>query len=124
MEHADEDRLTEEWHNLARDVEAGLEVESSQALVLLDAVAQKFLPSLQRSQNREDVMALVVSTRQLERSWNIQLGKALIQADEALKRDGLTKALAVLDRFIGQCQWIPFVQIAQQQREHYCDGPS
>jgi hypothetical protein len=122
MNESDEDRLVEEWHGLAKGVESGAPIDLPTAIGLLNNVLRTFAPTLPCPQDQEAALHSIANTRQLEKHWNRQLGKTLIDAGNALKGDDRVTALAILDRFAEQCPWIPFARIAQDQRVNYAAG--
>jgi hypothetical protein len=87
MKESDEDRLIGEWHELARSVESGAHIDLPAAVGALSEVLRRFAPTLRRPQDEGPILPFMAETRQLEKSWNMELGKALIDAREALKRD-------------------------------------
>jgi hypothetical protein len=74
---------------------------------------------LTRPTDEREVLAFVSTTRKLEKTWNYRLGRALIEAEDALARDDRELALSILDQIIAQCPWIPFVSVAKDQRANY-----
>ena len=119
MQESDEDRLIAKWHELAEEIDGRASVDLLYATGLLNDVLRTFAPTLHGPQTQESILPFVVSTRQLERSWNQQLGKTLIDAGNAFNRGDRAAALTILDRFAEQCPWIPFAQIAKDQRSNY-----
>jgi hypothetical protein len=82
-------------------------------------VLRTFAPTLQSPRDQAEILPLIAGTRQLEKKWNMRLGKTLIDAGEAKKRNDLAAALTILDQFTEQCPWVPFSRIAQDQRANY-----
>jgi hypothetical protein len=121
MNESEEDRLIGEWHDLARDVESGAALDLLTAGKILNDVLSAFAPGLQCPQDEAALLPFISATRQLETSWNRRLGKALIEAGDARSNDFAT-ALSILDQFAAQCPWMPFAQIARDQRENYAAG--
>jgi hypothetical protein len=119
MSESDEDRLIGEWHELARVVEIGAPVDLPAATGVLNEVLRTFAPTLQSPRDQAEILPLIAGTRQLEKTWNMRLGKTLIDAGEAKKRNDLAAALTILDQFTEQCPWVPFSRIAQDQRANY-----
>lgn len=119
MNESEEDRLIEEWHELARAVEVGSLVDLSNAAGVLNEVLRTFAPTLRAPRDQADILPSIASTRQLEKTWNMRLGKTLIDAGGAKERHDLVTALAVLDQFAAQCPWTPFSRVAQDQRVNY-----
>ena len=122
MNESEEDRLIEEWHELARAVEVGAPVDLSTAAGVLNEVLRTFAPTLRGPRDQAEVLPSIASTRQLEKTWNMRLGETLIDAGDAKKRNDLATALTVLDQFATQCPWTPFSKIAQDQRVNYTAG--
>ena len=122
MTESDEDRLIGEWHELAGKVESGVSVNILTATGVLNEVLRAFAPTLQFPQEQAAISPFIASTRELEKSWNRRLRKALIDAAEAKEKGHLMTAQTILDRFIEQCPWTPFVPIAQDQRANYASG--
>jgi hypothetical protein len=122
MNEFDEDRLIEEWHELARVVDVGAPVDLSSATSVLSKVLHTFAPTLQSPSDQAEIVSVIAGTRQLEKTWNVRLGKTLIDASDAKKRNDLATALTILDQFTEQCPWVPFSRIAQDQRQNYAAG--
>jgi hypothetical protein len=122
MNESAEDRLIEEWHELAKAVDVGAPVDLSSAAGVLENVLRVFAPTLKGPTKRDEVLRCIATIRQLEKSWNQRLGNTLIDAGEAKKRNDLEAALAALDQFAEQCPWSPFSKIALEQRANYAAG--
>ncbi len=122
MNESDEDWLIGEWHELARVVQIGAPVDLPAATRVLNEVLRALAPTLQSSHEQAELLPLIAGTRQLETTWNVRLGKTLIDAGNALKGDDRVTALAILDRFAEQCPWVLFARIAQDQRANYAVG--
>ena len=119
MNESDEDRLIGEWHELARVVEVGAPVDLPAATGVLNEVLRTFAPTLQGPRDQAEILPLIAGTRQLEKTWNVRLGKTLIDAGEAKQGNDLATALTILDQFSEQCPWVPFSRIARDQRANY-----
>jgi hypothetical protein len=121
MNESEEDRLIGQWHDLARDVESGVALDLPTARKILSDVLSAFAPGLQCPGDEAALLPFISATRQLEVSWNRYLCEALIEAGAA-RSDDLAASLSILDQFAAQCPWMPFAQIARDQRENYTAG--
>lgn len=119
MQESSEDDLISAWHELAEKFDNRAPIDLVYACDLLNDVLRLFAPTLQGPQDPNDLSSVVATTRKIERSWNLRLTNALIDAGNAFEKGDRVTALAILDRFTEQCPWVPFVNVAKDQRSNF-----
>jgi len=123
-DESESDRITGKWHELAECVKSGAEIDLAAATTLVNSVADNFVPSLERptALTADEIRALVIRLRELERTWNQTFMRVLIEAADSRRNGDVEGAVRALDRFIEQCPWRSFVTIAETERSNITGG--